>query len=492
VILSFFQEPELEFGNGGTHVDIRYGIIRHGPLDLGDSTSPSSLKVGIVGTDETISAIRAWLEKCRAGIPGKQSRLTNLYPPFPGFSPDSCFRSSLIFHDRWCSPIRQREMEAAVAHTHGDDIVRDAAALFVAHAESLLEQGGPMVPICAPPKEILAAVDEPPSRRPDPSEQELDEGSDSPQADRRRLIPFHDVLKAEGLRLGIPIQMVRPYTYTGERTRKKTNATQPSNAPMQDEATRAWNLHTALYYKAGGVPWRLLRNSTDFSTCFVGISFYKSLDGDRLLTSVAQVFNERGEGVIVKGAQAQLSKDDRQPHLAESDAQALLTNAVSVYRKEHRTMPARLVVHKTSKMSEGEIRGFRAASEESKVDAVELLSLRRSLTRLFRAGTYPPLRGTFLNLQSGTGILYLRGSVQFFQAYPGMYVPRPLELTVASSEAPLEQLAKELLSLSKLNWNNTQFDGGEPITVRAARRVGDILKCVAEGQRIQPSFRFYM
>jgi hypothetical protein len=286
-------------------------------------------------------------------------------------------------------------MEAAIAHTHGNEIVRDAAALFIGHAESLLEQGGPMVLICAPPKELLAAVDEPPSRRPDPSEQELDEGSDSPQADRRHLIPFHDVLKAEGLRLGIPIQMVRPYTYTGERTRKKTNGVQPSDAPMQDEATRAWNLHTALYYKAGGVPWRLLRNSTDLSTCFVGISFYKSLDGDRLLTSVAQVFNERGEGVIVKGAQAQLSKDDRQPHLAEGDAQSLLTDAVAVYRKEHRTMPARLVVHKTSKMTEGEIIGFRAASEESKVDVVELLSLRRSFTRVFRAGTYPPLRGTF-------------------------------------------------------------------------------------------------
>ena len=114
----------------------------------------------------------------------------------------------------------------------------------------------------------------------------------------------------------------------------------------------------------------------------------------------------------MKGAQAQLSKDDRQPHLAESDAQALLANAVSAYRKEHRTMPARLVVHKTSKMTEGEIRGFRAASEESKVDAVELLRLRRSFTRLFRVGTYPPLRGTFLNLQSRTGILYLRGSQQ--------------------------------------------------------------------------------
>ncbi len=73
-----------------------------------------------------------------------------------------------------------------------------------------------------------------------------------------------------------------------------------------------------------------------------------------------------------------------------------------------------------------------------------------------------------------------------------MYVPRPLEFLVARSETPLEQLAKEVLSLSKLNWNNTQFDGGEPITLRAARRVGDILKCVPDGGVVQPSYRFYI
>jgi hypothetical protein len=145
-----------------------------------------------------------------------------------------------------------------------------------------------------------------------------------------------------------------------------------------------------------------------------------------------------------------------------------------------------------SKLTEGEARGFRAATDEHKIDVVELISLRRSFARLFREGTYPPLRGTFLNLQEGIGILCLRGSVQFFQTYPGMYVPHPLELSVSRSEATLEHLAKEILSLSKLNWNNTQFGGGEPITVRAARRVGDILKCLSEGVNVQPSFRFYM
>jgi hypothetical protein len=492
VNLSFFQEPELEFGNGGTHVDIRYGMMRYGPLDLGDSTAPSQLRVGLVGTDETIAAMRQWFDHCRNGIEAKQSKLSNLFPPFPGFSETSPFHSSLVFHERWCAPIRQREFEAALAHADGNQIVREAAAVCIDHAESLVEPGGPMVLVCAPPRELLAAVDRPLGGQPDLLDQELDEGSESSSSERQSRIAFHDVLKAEGLRLRVPIQMVRPSTYTGERKLRKSNGKRASAAPLQDEATRAWNIHTALYYKAGGVPWRLLRNPADLATCFVGISFYRSIEGDRLLTSVAQVFNERGEGVIVKGAQAQLSKEDRQPHLTESDAQILLTNAVSVYRKEHKTSPARLVVHKTSKMTEGEIRGFRAASEDQRIDAMDLISLRRSFTRLFRAGTYPPLRGTFLRLQEGTGILYLRGSVQFFQTYPGLYVPRPLELSVSRADATLEQLATEILSLSKLNWNNTQFDGGEPITVRAARRVGDILKCVPDGGNIRPSFRFYM
>jgi hypothetical protein len=490
--LSFFQEPELEFGNSGTHVDIRYGMMRHGPLDLGEPTAPTQLRIGIVGTEETISSMRAWFERCRPGVAAKQSKLGNLFPPFPGFSEDSPFHSSLIFHDRWCAPIRQREFEVALANTHGNETVREAAGLFIDHAKSLVEQAGPMVLICAPPTELLAAVDEPPGRRPDTLDEELDEGSEPPQSDRRHLIAFHDVLKAEGSRLNVPIQMVRPYTYTGNRNQRKNKVNGTASLAMQDEATRAWNLHAALYYKAGGVPLRLPRNAADLATCFVGISFYKSIGGERLLTSVAQVFNERGEGVIVRGAQAQLSKDDRQPHLSEADSQSLLANAISVYRREHRTSPARVVVHKTSKMTDGEIRGLGAGADQHKIDVVELVSLRRSFTRLFRAGTYPPLRGTLLKLRETSAILYLRGSVQFFQSYPGMYVPRPLELSVSRAEGTLEQLGKEILSLSKLNWNNTQFDGGEPITVRAARRVGDILKCLPDGAEPQPSFRFYM
>jgi hypothetical protein len=74
-----------------------------------------------------------------------------------------------------------------------------------------------------------------------------------------------------------------------------------------------------------------------------------------------------------------------------------------------------------------------------------------------------------------------------------MYVPRPLEFVLSKADATVLQVATEMMGLSKLNWNNTQFDGGEPITVRAARRVGDILKCLSpDGAVLQSSFRYYM
>ncbi|MGC2331046.1 MAG: hypothetical protein WA581_06315, partial [Candidatus Acidiferrales bacterium] len=142
--LSFLQEPELEFGNGGTHVDIRYGILRHGPLDLGETTAPTQLRVGLVGTEETIAAVKEWLDRCRGGIAAKQTKLSNLFPPFPGFSPASPFQAQLVFHDRWCSPIRQREFDTALALARGNQMVREAVAVFLDHATSLVEPGGPM------------------------------------------------------------------------------------------------------------------------------------------------------------------------------------------------------------------------------------------------------------------------------------------------------------------------------------------------------------
>jgi hypothetical protein len=57
---------------------------------------------------------------------------------------------------------------------------------------------------------------------------------------------------------------------------------------------------------------------------------------------------------------------------------------------------------------------------------------------------------------------------------------------------PLQHVAAEILALTKMNWNNTQFDNGMPITIAAARHVGEVLKYVGEEQEIAPRYSFYM
>lgn len=105
---------------------------------------------------------------------------------------------------------------------------------------------------------------------------------------------------------------------------------------------------------------------------------------------------------------------------------------------------------------------------------------------------YPPLRGSVLRFEKDQALLYTRGSVEFFRTYPGMYVPRPLMLRCQALGQPLQHIAAETLSLTKMNWNNTQFDNGLPITIAAARQVGEVLKYVPEGQEIAPRYSFYM
>ena len=492
MILEHLSEPLLEFGKG-QHVDVRFGISQFWPRDREMGSAPREVRLGLVGTAETTESVAQWLNDCAEGVAAKDSHLVNLFPAFPGFNKESCFGARLLIEVRWTAKIAKTDI-AGIINAKPSEIVDKSVDAFLGESRRLLENNSLDVIICAPPNDLLAELDNINEPTSDESDRELDEGSEGDANPRSTRLPdFHDVLKAKGMILGVPIQMIRPPTYGGKRSNKKGKTLSPRILSLQDPATRAWNFHTALYYKAGGIPWRLLRDQAELSSCFVGVSFYRTLDGERILTSVAQVFNERGEGVIVRGAPATITKTDRQPHLLEDDAHTLLKRAITIYREEHKHTPARIVIHKTSSHTPGEIAGFKAAAEAEHIEVVDLITLTRSFTRLFRDGMYPPLRGTLMHLSIDRAILYLRGSVAFFEAYPGMYVPRPLELKLEHSESTTRQLASEILALSKLNWNNTQFDGGEPITVRAARQVGNILKCIPEESGvIQPGFRFFM
>jgi hypothetical protein len=475
VQVGFFDEPELQFADG-SHIDVRAGIFAFGTLDRGAPAAPVPIRVGIVGTPATVRGVVEWLDRCAAGIAAADTKLKDLRPSFPGMT-ETTFGTKLEIAHASNRAVPDRDLRELLA---ASDPMKGIVQSFLDHARDLASRGTLNVLVIAPPAEVFALGD-----AKTPADDVLDEGAEAEPSPYTAC--FHDRFKAAALELGIPCQLVRPDTYGGGTTAKSGHR-RPS---LQDEATRAWNFHTALYYKAGAVPWRLVRNSASLSTCHVGVSFFRTINGDRVLASVAQVFDERGEGVIVQGGNARIDKDDRSPHLTALDAQKLVLEALGAYRREHRTLPARMVVHKTSYFDAAEIDGCRAAADELNIDVLDLISLRRSRVRLFREGTYPVLRGTTLTFDERSGLVYLRGSVPQFRTYPGMYVPTSLEFQLAHGDVSAHEVGKELLDLSKLNFNNTQFDGGEPITVRAARRVGDILKHVSPERQVQSRFRFF-
>ena len=112
--------------------------------------------------------------------------------------------------------------------------------------------------------------------------------------------------------------------------------------------------------------------------------------------------------------------------------------------------------------------------------------------KLLRDGNYPVLRGTFVDLR-GNGLLYTNGSMPYYGTYPGMYDPRQLLLCPHKScDSTIAQLAEEVFSLTKINWNSTQMNQRLPIPIRAARKVGEVLKYMKEGQVESSDYRKYI
>ncbi len=477
--LYFIDEPELEFGGAGRHIDIRHGLTEHGPLDCGLLSAPQNVRVGVVGAAQDVERLRAWIDRCRGGIDPKKSERTTLFVGFPGFGGSGTL-CNFVVDDRLVDTISGSDLRDI---GEADETRFQTASIqrFYHGAADLIEKANAHVVLCLLPEAFVRRIDVPTTPDKGPRSRRRSHKDDEGT--------WHDIFKADAIQLARPVQVVRPAIYGGGVRRFTRDGT--AVREMQDEATRAWNFFCALYYKAGGIPWRLARESTDLMTCYMGISFYHDPASETLRTSVAQVFNERGEGMVVRGGPAVLDDQDKTPHLSPRDAEHLLTQAVETFRREHRTSPARLVCHKSSYFNKAELEGCAETVRRLRLDAYDLLSLRPSHTRLYRSQSYPPLRGTAV-VHAGGCLLYTQGSVDFYHCYPGLYAPRTLDIQLDHAEAGEVGLLTELLALTKMNWNSTELINLEPITLSAARNVGRILRHIPPQRATHSRFAFFM
>src|SRR6266446_10124661 len=177
--VSHIGEPELEFGGGGRHLDIRFGLMDYGPFDLTHLEAPRRIRIGIVGSAETVEGAARWIERCRAGVPAKASRQPNLFPAFPGLGPDGAFRCAFVTPAEFQRTLVPRELLRLATIDDANRATREVAAAFLGEIRALAEQNVPPdVVLCALPLDIIeATVNAPPDEG---AEEEEDANEDDP------------------------------------------------------------------------------------------------------------------------------------------------------------------------------------------------------------------------------------------------------------------------------------------------------------------------
>lgn len=481
--LRYIEEPSLKFGSD-QHLCPKAGILDYQPFDI-NNVRREKIVLGIIGKSESIETVTEWLETCKMAIPGKQGKKgkrTNekLFPGFPGFNTTVGFKSEITFDDTYLRKINNSDISGIIRRNDNlEDVIKEVADLYLADIKYLSKNKNPDVILCVIDEDLIQHIVE--STYVPSTDEELvavkDEETDDDASEKER--NFRRYLKAKAMQYKIPIQIVR------DRIAK------PSG-DMQDPASIAWNFFTALYYKASGTPWALVRKDMSETTCYAGISFYKSRDRKTTQTSLAQIFNELGKGVILRGEEIVKPKYDNTPHLKGDQAFNLLDSALKEYLDAIKQPPKRLVLHKTSNFNNDEIEGFTQAAKKYHISQIDLVTIIDSDMRLYRELNYPPLRGTHFSINDHHHVLYTRGSVPYYETYAGKYIPRPIEVRLYEYDESPNLICDEIMALTKMNWNNTQFDRRLPITIECARNVGEILKYLDEGDEMQLRYSFYM
>jgi len=393
---------------------------------------------------------------------------------FDGFTKETNFETCFQTNPRWDRSINHRDLKNALDEAKNKkQRILETVGLIENELRSITQTDPtPHIVIIALTKDI-------------------EELADSVKVSKNYFLNLRRAIKARAMNQNppIPIQILRHGTIEGK-------------GPIQEPATRAWNFCTAQYYNAGGVPW--IPTNLEKDTCYIGISFYIAQDVEQKTTirsSVAQAFDFLGQGLVLRGESFEwdVNKFGPSPHLSKEGAQKLIKATLKEYIKVRGIPPSRVVIHKTSEFWGEERDGFNELEGlYNGIDEIaprcesDFVTLRQTGLRLFREGIYPPLRGTYFCIERSQHFLYTMGFIPYLETYPSSYVPEPWQITQYIGGSSPKELLREVLALTKMNVNNCNFADGTPITISFSRKIGEIMKHIAEHEIVQPSYNYYM
>lgn len=479
------DEPELFFADNKKCTDPQVGLLNFGPhggTSLGKEQRVT-IKSGIIGTSRSICAMNSFLNRLNGRISAiTKSKTEYKGIDFPGLGENSPIRFKILIDENCIVKIERDFVRSLTKLERKERIVKlvnECAEKF-----DVLTEAHPKPDILFLPidDELLFLCKDPQFKVKRIVYQRRDFGD--PQSSDAPLFDFHHHMKAQAAKRDFVTQILLPDTLTfSER--------------QQSPALIAWNFTVGTYYKATGIPWKLA--DIDDNTCFVGISFYREITKEAMTmrASIAQVYMRTGESQVISGRPFEWNRREkgRLVQLTSSQMSDLVSNSIDIFKKQRGRLPQRIVVHKSSHFSEEEIQGCEEGSKN--VDEIDIVHISENtdFRAYHRRTDFPVVRGTLITADeySNESMLFTSGYVPALGTYPGPTVPRPLHIFNQRTDTSMEMICKDILGLSKLDWNSSTFYTKLPVTIGVSRKVGDILAEMALLEVTPPSnYRYYM
>ena len=251
-----------------------------------------------------------------------------------------------------------------------------------------------------------------------------------------------------------------------------------------------WWLSLAIYVKSMRTPW-LLENLAN-RTAFVGLGFSVDANaprGNHIVLGCSHIYSERGEGLRYR-----LSKIENpiirrgNPFMSKDDARQVGETIRQLFFDTHTNLPDRVVLHKRTPFIAAEREGLCEGLDGVKqIDMLEIqidhalryLASKRKHDGTFDEDNYPVGRGTVLKLDDYTALLWVHGATpalnQHLRYFQGKRrIPAPLTIRRHAGETSLRELAREILGLSKMNWNTFDLYTKLPATLQSSVEIAKI------------------
>jgi hypothetical protein len=499
--LIHLKEPLLEFGYGQQVEDPRDGLTLFGPLE---EAKPHGIRIGAIGTRTGLERLKRWLTNVQAPVFDQEPSIAR--PTFPGF--EAVFGIPLHPEPYIELEYSQNELEQVLFIENRHEAIYRTVSLFEERIARALRESDERVDLWfVVESDELYKYGRP--RSTVDSTRAIAPSSAMSTAEAKRLltqralfpefheeakpfyheIDFHNQLKARLLKYGATIQIVRESTLAFREVLNSLG--RPTRNLENSQAAIAWNILSTAFYKAGGKPWKLANIRR--GVCYVGLTFkVPHLDEGDKACCAAQMFLDSGDGVVFKGAVGPwYNKSSHEYHLSEEAASDLIAMTVRAYTERTGEAPRELFMHGRVRFGDDEWRGFqKAAPSETKVVGVRIRQSQE--LKLYRLADFPILRGLAYVRNDFSGYLWTNGYIPRLQTYPGREVPWPLFVDVCRGDANINTVLRDILALTKLNYNACIYADGLPITLKFADAVGEILTA-APIEGIPPlTFRSYI